>query len=550
MVGRYHAFWNLIRLQLRAARAYTFVTGKQTAFALLGLGVFGVTGGFVSPTKHMHLVLGALTAPDIKLTYQNTQLYETAKLLSTYFEPTSPKLLDYFCNKVCEVTAGLPRMVHACLEALCQLKHECLVMSSEEEINKALEDAYWYLTHHDTRNTSLRCSPEAMAGPLCGAYCALLLVSLLDLSLDSCNGYVALGTGDKLPLLEVVNRLDLFLDTRGCQGYQVRIRSAKWVLRHLLAGPDVLNERFRPLVPFWNIPASVLGKGEPLEFITRTRLALVLSLGVAAGGRCCWAELFPVFRNTLLATCIVNIDVKCPVWCIPKVMRKSPETLRFDSTSPWSHPMGVADWAALFKSGLFPPNSIGFPAPESHSPDVLVRCGEDVVAAIQCKLGTTPVTWATLQAEIEKTSHLLRACQKVCLVMVAFELGQQLLSAFHDGDATKLVVGAGKWVLCDTMLRLSRRKEVRNYGDAVLDVPERMEVVVLGSSGLSSFLGDESVHALKELIKARGDATVTKVVCPLQLSLSLLGTHGMHHIFVMSLILTCPKPRLHSWLSS
>ncbi len=530
MVGRYHAFWNLVRLQLRAPHAYTFVTGKQMAFALLGLGVFGITGGFVSPTKHMHLVLGALTAPDIKLTYENTQVCETAEFLSTYFKPTSPELLDYFCNKVCEVTAGLPRMVHACFEALCQLEQNCLVMSSEEHIDKALEDAYWYLTHHDTRNTSLRCSPEAMAGPLSGAYCALLLVSLLDLSLDSCNGYVALGTGGSLPLLEVVNSLDLFIDTRGCQGYQVRIRSAKWILRHLLARPDVLDGRFRLLVPLWNIPASVLGKGEPLELIIRTRLTFVLSLGVAAGGRCCWAELFPVFCNTLLAPCIVNIDLKCPVWCIPKVLRESPQDLRFDSTSPWSHHMGMADWAALFKSGLFPPNSIGFPAPESHSPDVLVRCGNDMVAAIQCKLGTTAVTWATLQAEIDKTSHLLHACRKVCLVMVAFALGQQLLSAFHDGDATKLVVGAGKWLLCNTKLQLSCPMGMRNHGDAVLEVPERMEVVVLGSSGLRSFLGDESVCALEKLIKARGDAPVTKVVCPLQLSLSLLSTCGMHHI--------------------
>ncbi len=527
-----------MRAQLRAPHVYTFVTGKQTAFALLGHGLLRSTGGRVAPTQHLHLVLGALTPPDIKLTYQNTQLYETAASLSTYFTTSSPELLNHLCSKVCEMTAGLPRMVHACFEALCQLQADCLVMSSETDINNALEHAYQHLASRGTNSSqrSLMCSPEAMVGPLSGAYCALLLVSLLELPLDSCDGFIALGTGERLPLLAVVNMLDLFLDTRGCTGNQVRIRCAKWALRHLLLDqPDALDARFRLIVPLWNAPPSVLGKGEPLELITRTRLAYVLSLGVATGGRR-WAELFPVFRNTLLALCIVNIDVLRPVRCIPRVVTVSPADLQFDAMSPWSRSMGVNDWAALFKSGLLPPNSIGFPAPESHSPNVLVRCGDDVVAAIQCKLGTTAVTWATLRAEIEKTSHLLRACRKVCLVVVAFELGQQLLSAFHDGDATKLVVCAGKWVLRGTKLELSGRKGLCNdIGAMVLEVPEHMEVVVLGSSGLCSFLGDESVQALKELINARR-TPVTNIVCPLQLSLSLLGRHGMHHILVTSLL--------------
>ncbi len=227
MLKRYYNFWDRIRAQLREAHVYTFVTGKQTAFALLGHGLLRATGGIVSPTNHMHVVLGALTPPDIKLTYENTQLYETAALLSTYFRTTTPELLDHLCNKVYEVTAGLPRMVHACLEALCQLQPECLVMRSSVDIDTALERAYQHVTGRGAKS-SLMCSPEAMVGPLSGAYCALLLVSLLDLPLNSCDGFIALGTGDDLPLLEVVNKLDLFLDTRGCTGNQVRIRSAKW----------------------------------------------------------------------------------------------------------------------------------------------------------------------------------------------------------------------------------------------------------------------------------------------------------------------------------
>ena len=53
-------------------------------------------------------------------------------------------------------------------------------------------------------------------------------------------------------------------------------------------------------------------------------------------------------------------------------------------------------------------------------------------------------------------------------------------------------------------------------------MPANMELVVLGDAGLRSFLGHESVQALRELIKARQEP-LSRVVDPLQLSLSLLG---------------------------
>ena len=53
-------------------------------------------------------------------------------------------------------------------------------------------------------------------------------------------------------------------------------------------------------------------------------------------------------------------------------------------------------------------------------------------------------------------------------------------------------------------------------------MPDKMEVVVLGAAGLRSFLGDESVAALRELITARQKPR-SDAVNPLQLSLSLLG---------------------------
>ena len=63
------------------------------------------------------------------------------------------------------------------------------------------------------------------------------------------------------------------------------------------------------------------------------------------------------------------------------------------------------DWKELLMSGVFPANTVGYPAPESHGPDVLVRCSanaagstkpEAIIACFQCKLGKTAIGKAIL----------------------------------------------------------------------------------------------------------------------------------------------------------
>ena len=119
-MAQYYAFWSVVAPLLVHPGVYTFATGKQTAFALLGLGVLH-DRGLISPTRHKHLVLGALTAKDICETYEKTRL-DDGKPLRDYFKTTSVELDEKLGQKIQAATAGHPRMVQLCLNALCQLE--------------------------------------------------------------------------------------------------------------------------------------------------------------------------------------------------------------------------------------------------------------------------------------------------------------------------------------------------------------------------------------------------------------------------------------------
>lgn len=549
VLRRYYSFWDAMHALLRMPRVYTFVTGKQAAFALLGYQLLHTTQGKTSPTDHLHLVLGALKATDIQETYKETQLYYSSKCLSEFVccATGNPELLPYLCQRIRDLTAGLPRMVKACFEALCQIQCGPLVLDSKAAIDTALERAYGrilrtgLLSGRATRTKHLMCNPAAMTGPFSAAYSMLLLASFLQVPLDT-RGEVALSSHTKIHLLRVIDKLDLYIDpvVRGIVSKEeeeeeeegkhlVRVCFSQWTMRYLREKRTNLDARLLPVLPLWDVPAAVLGKGDPLEWLVRVRATYALSLGSAGHGELKWAELFDVFRGTLLANLAIAIDKLEPVRCIPKVVKNgdmpAAETLASD---PWCKSMGARHWRALFASDAFPVHTIGYPAPESHSPDVLVRCSDSVVAGFVCKLGTTPITWAALRDEIEKANHLLTttACEKLCLVLVALTLGEELQSSFRPGDATKLVLPAGKWRYCAAAeKKLDQREPKKGKVEGVLKltIPPRMELVILGEEGLRSFLGAESVKALQELVRKRRDPKEVTVVDSLQLSLSLLN---------------------------
>ena len=89
------------------------------------------------------------------------------------------------------------------------------------------------------------------------------------------------------------------------------------------------------------------------------------------------------------------------------------------------------------------------------------------------------------------------ACQRLCLVVVAWELSPTIAKAM--GDKQKLVLDAG----------------ISHFGSSSVSVPEGMQVVLLSRAGVEALLG-ESFRLLDELVKRRGNAALASRPLALQ----------------------------------
>ncbi len=99
-----------------------------------------------------------------------------------------------------------------------------------------------------------------------------------------------------------------------------------------------------------------------------------------------------------------------------------------------------------------------------------------------------------VRSEIEKACFFLNngsRNRKVCLVVVATNIGHELSNII--GNNVSLVLTAVKW-----LFKSGQVKKVKN-GKDILEVLERMEVIVFGYKGLISFLGEMNIQKMMEL---------------------------------------------------
>ncbi len=89
------------------------------------------------------------------------------------------------------------------------------------------------------------------------------------------------------------------------------------------------------------------------------------------------------------------------------------------------------------------------------------------------------------------------ACQRLCLVVVAWELSPTIAKAM--GDKQKLVLDTG----------------ISHFGNSSVSLPEGMQVVLLSRAGVEALLG-ESFSLLDELVKRRGNAALASRPLALQ----------------------------------
>jgi hypothetical protein len=312
-----------------------YCTGRQAAFGLIGLGLLKPKGGSrASPTRHVQLILGALTEQDIHDVYEQTELSNGEKLRDVLRVKNSWLL----CQKIHVVTGGVPRYVHYCFNALVT---SSMPLNTNEQIERALDAAYEKakLTARD-----LLFGHQNVTGPLGKYFHTLVFVATLHQPVDVSRPFF-LPNGSKLYLEHLVHMFGLFLDNykppstvhemAEKQKQLVLVCFPVWSMRHLMEESNHIMPLFIPLA---RMPAGLLGQGEPLEWVVRTRLAIQLSL---AQGRY-WQEVFNVLSNTMVARVVVQLDEKRPVCCIPKV-----------TSSHSSGPLHLSAWWLIF---FFPRN--------------------------------------------------------------------------------------------------------------------------------------------------------------------------------------------------
>lgn len=218
-----------------------------------------------------------------------------------------------------------------------------------------------------------------------------------------------------------------------------------------ISAANSINSKFDPRLPllsplFNGSWCGVIGMGgEPLEWLVKVVLAFRFSH--LSGSNKTWEEVFPYFKETLLGKEVITLAPN-PISPLPQIkeaalsiqskidieeMKKKPERL-------WKHVASPSDWEFLFRH-FFPVHTIGHPAPKSFSGDVIHHASV-AVANFACKLNTEPITWATIQAEINKAKHMT-PFKPVCLIITAFELGAQIVTAMEK--ESHLLLGKGDW---------------------------------------------------------------------------------------------------------
>jgi hypothetical protein len=503
---RFNDLWDLLAPLLRMPRVYFLVTGKQATFALAGYGQLRVPN-LSPPTDHVPLVLGSLSAESIHDTFKRT--LADGLPVTTYVDAATPELLVELCSEMGVMTGGLPRLVYYTFLALCRLQQEKLLVRSRQDIQNVLERAYKHIMtylHLPSLVRYLSFPACAKNGPVSSLYAALLLASFLGMKVNTRTSLVWMERTETegirlLPLLQVVDRHDLYLDSRDCAPGMAYLRFPKWGARILKEDRKSLHVCLRAVLPLWDAPPQVMRKGYPLEYFFYTRVATLL-LQTATGGQTgTWADAFPVFRGTLLAQrSIPVLNSEQPVRLLPKVTRDSPHQLEL--AGGWAATMGTADWAALCEgageTSRFPIGTIGYTPPKSRSPRLVVRCSERFLLAVQCRFGEE-MTWARVQKEVKKAAHLINASDngcEVCLVLLSFALATELEDAIGNDAAT---IASGRWGLTGRRLQKLPAAASSAGKRVVLQVPENMQLVVLGFEGRRSFLGEEADETFQDL---------------------------------------------------
>jgi hypothetical protein len=200
-----------------------------------------------------------------------------------------------------------------------------------------------------------------------------------------------------------------------------------------------------PLISPVRENADILGLGgEPLEWLNKVILGFTLAQCEAL----LWKDtLLFLADSELFKDVPFEIDRDQPVSYLPAIKPNTKSLLddgieSLINSNVWRKQVPPSDWPSIVKH-LFKVNTIGHPAPKSHSPDLLFNT-KNVILAFADKLNShsNPITWSDLNEGIEKAKYLITV-KPVCLVLFALHLGAQIQNAL--GPRSHLLLPTNHW---------------------------------------------------------------------------------------------------------
>lgn len=467
----YCPFWCRMLPLLRQRHVFVFLTGKSLAFGLLGLGLIGN----VSPSKHAQVTLQALSRSDLEVAVTRSETV-SGTYLTHWLDFETPDLKDHFYNRLDDETAGQPRLVFSYLRGMCkELNNEPL--NPKIDSKKRIEELM--VIGDLSADKELNLLTHGPRGP--EPYLSMLVMaSILKITLPITPNATIWYEANQLPLYQVIEQFNLYAFKVGSDERtgvsNVRIRIADCLKRRIPAS------KLCPELSLSNMPLSLLSKGDPLELLLRLRLVRALA-STCKPTATTWGTVIPALQATLVGKePVVSAPSARCVYCVPQIINDDRKrNCGLPESNPWASPMHVSHLPAFLASPEWlPENSVGYPAPESSSPDVLLRL-KNVLVCFACKLGKKATTWQVLDDEVKKAAPFIAAAKTpVCLVIVALTLGEEIIHKL----GTQL-----SWVVTG--------REV--------EVPEGMQVVVLSRAGLDSMLGKVSVMTMETIVEKRRD---------------------------------------------
>jgi len=505
----FYDLWAELMFLLRSKKSFCFVSGKSPAFSLIGFHLYGSR----SPTSVAHILLQPL---DINYTI-------FAAKMTTIHEKSLNDVLFEMCNAddtllerlyVCLhfVTGGIPRMVYVAYNVLYQ-KRNTITFSNFDSIESFFKNEIYNEICKECFELKKYTLLDGWQQEI---YFRLLTIGMLDLPIDiSKNIYIYFRNRQvpiEIPLLHFATITCNFyfspndlkkatyfstIDKENTFARLVFPGALIWYLQSFLDPRLIISFRLKEIL--------TTDRGKLLEIIGALTFIIHISIRIHLQTTQYWSDMSFMggifFKSSFFKDKKIDKLQNDIISILPSFMKdiddltdhKKIDLLR----NPWSHKVNYNDLGWVLEK-LWKPNTIAIFDSQSESSDAGLRFPNEqffLLIAYKNYGANNGLNKSTVVEEIQKASLLLNQLtedSKVCLTIIATNIGYELETVI--GNEASLTLKTGIWSFAK-----GKVNNVKKRKKNTLEVPDRMEVIIVGKKGLNAFLGEMNVEKLKSI---------------------------------------------------